>query len=188
MTTRSRSADEFLAAQPSQSAPVNMPLDTDDEMDDDFNVLPSRAASTRDAEEEYRFVPQAQLPEIPVEHGFVGRWVRATFMGQDDTRNISSQMGEGWEPIRASEPGMEDFARRCGFHKSNASTQDLIEVGGLIACKAPEFKIKAREAYYEKLAKGAMRAEDARMYSASPSHTPLEIVERRSVTTRSPDG
>jgi len=189
MTTRSRSADEFLQAQPQANAlPPESRVDIEDEIDDDFENIPSRAASTRDAEENYRFVPQAHLPEIPVEPGFVGRWVRLAFAGEDDSRNMSARMGEGWEPIRADEPGMADFARRCGFHKSNASTQDLIEIGGLVACKAPEFKIRAREDYYERQARGAIRAQDERMFAGSPSHTPLEVVERRSTITRSPDG
>lgn len=156
--------------------------------DEDDSYLLSRDATTRDAEEEYIYTPQAHLPEIKVEDGYVARWVRASIFGTQDAANVSTQMREGWEPLDASDSQYRDLARQCGLHSRNDSTSNLIELGGLIACKMPRAKAEARARFYDQQARNKIRAEDARMRGESNSKMPLAVEERKFRTSTSMDG
>ncbi len=177
-----KTLDELLAEENAISAVDNV-SDTDYE-DDDY--LLSRDATTREAEEEYRYTPQAHLPEIKVENDYVARWVRASIFGAEDAANMSAMLREGWEPLDASQ--YPELARLCGAHKRNDSSSSHIEIGGLIACKMPRYKAEARARYYDQQARQKIKAEDARMRGESNSKMPLGIEERSFRTSTSMDG
>jgi hypothetical protein len=182
--TRKKSLDELLAEENETLA-----LDNVGEVEEeDDSYLLSRDATTRDAEEEYIYTPQAHLPEIKVEDGYVARWVRASIFGAQDAANVSSMLREGWTPLDASDSQYRDLARQCGLHGRNDSTSNLIELGGLIACKMPRAKAEARARYYDQQARNKIRAEDARMRGESNSKMPLAVEERKFRTSTSMDG
>lgn len=177
-----KTLDDFLNAENEATA-----LDTDVELLQDDNTLRlSREDTTRDAEEEEYYTPPEHLPEIKVETGYVARWVRVSTFGQADASNFAAQNQDGWEPISPSEN--PELARRCRFHKSNESNKDLIEIGGLVACKMPQKRAEARARYYDDKAKGAFRAEVQRMQGESNSKLPMGVFEKSFKSSRSLDG
>lgn len=181
--SRKPSLDDFLAEENALND-----IDNTQEGDNDIDVaLLSREATTREAEEEYKYVPPAHLPEIKVEPGYVARWVRVSMLGQSDPNNFAARNHEGWEPISPREN--PDLARQCGFHKSNDSTSDLIEIGGLVACKMLEYKARARQEYYENLSRNAFNEQVVGdMKTNSNSKIRFTVDERNFKSSRSLDG
>ena len=60
-------------------------------------------------------------------------------MGQSDGTHTSRMFREGWEPVKA-----EDHPELMLESDMNSKFVGNIEVGGLLLCKAPEEKMKAR--------------------------------------------
>ena len=177
-----KSLDELLAEE-NEINELDNSFDIDD--DEDIALLP-REATTREAEEEYTYTPPAHLPEIKVGPDYVARWVRVTMAGQSDPNNFAARSHEGWEPI--SPKDNPELAMRCGFHKSNDSTSDLIEIGGLIACKMPKYKAEARQRFYENQARNAFNEQVADMKSKAGKGLKFDVDERSFKSSRSLDG
>lgn len=176
-----KTLDELLGAEIPQ-----LPIDNTNEfgdIDEDYSL--PREATTREAEEEYKYVPPAHLPEIKVGSDFVAHWVRVSMTGQDDAANFAARSQEGWIPIDpADDP---DLARRCSFHKRNDSNSSLIEIGGLVACKMPKHMAKAREDYYERKARMAF-SQQVESELGGDSKLKFDTDERKFTSSRSRDG
>jgi hypothetical protein len=178
-----KTLDELLGANSAEEE-----VDNKNEFgDEDFDYSLPREASTREAEEEYKYVPPSHLPEIQVGHDYVARWVRVSMTGQADAANFAARNQEGWTPIDPAED--PNLARRCGFHKSDDSNSSLIQIGGLVACKMPKKMAQAREDYYEAKARMAFSQHvESDMSNASSSKLKFETDERKFTSSRSLDG
>jgi len=85
-------------------------------------------------------------PECPP--GLRQRWIRYETMGVDDVKNITSQLRQGWELVRADAyPDTNYPAVETGRYKG------FIGVGGLVLARIPEEIAKQRDAHYNKLAR-----------------------------------
>lgn len=83
------------------------------------------------------------LPEPDPMPGYVFRWVRVSTMNNPDPRNVSSKLREGWEPV-----AIQDQPKFKMFSSNKGEYAGLIEVGGLLLCKAHEQMREERTAYY----------------------------------------
>jgi hypothetical protein len=109
--------------------------------------------STQMRQEAWR--PPETLPMPDERPGWKHRYIRISMMGQDDPRNISSKLREGYEPCKAEEyPELMMHATTEGRFKGG------IEVGGLLLCRIPEEFLKQREAYYANQNKTQMESVD----------------------------
>ena len=69
-------------------------------------------------------------------------------MGVDDVKNITSQLRQGWELVRADQyPDTNYPAIETGRYKG------YIGVGGLVLARIPEEIAKQRDAHFKKLAR-----------------------------------
>ena len=83
------------------------------------------------------YVPPTSLPDPTPEPGIAFRWIATHVLGQAETRNVSTKMREGWEPVKAADhPELQMYG--------NAATGN-VEIGGLMLCKCPIEKMQARE-------------------------------------------
>ena len=77
------------------------------------------------------WAPPSSLDAPPAPKGYVHRWIRTEFMGQEDTGNVSKKLREGWEFVRA-----EEIKNTLGDHDfpviRSGTYQGLIGVGGLV--------------------------------------------------------
>lgn len=89
------------------------------------------------------WAPPSLLPDPKPQPGWVFRWVRKSFLGTDDSMNVSTRMREGWEPVK-----LEDHPE-LRLNMGNR-VSGLVEVGGLILCKAPAETMEQRDAYYQR--------------------------------------
>ncbi len=121
--------------------------------------------------------PAATLPEPIKEAGYSYRWVRIAFAGDSDTRNLSSKLREGWEPVRVEEqPQFKLFADPDSRFKDN------IEVGGLLLCKCPTEIVEQRAKYYADMNQAQLESVDNNFMRENDARMPL-FREKKSSTS-----
>ena len=86
-----------------------------------------------------------QTCALPILDGYQFRWVRVAMMGVPDPANMARSRREGWVPCKAADhPEISQDFVAFGL----APSSDLIEIGGLVLCKATVETVQARDAYY----------------------------------------
>lgn len=135
----------------------------------DKQIRTGREIETRTAAERpTRWRPAQLLPEPTPEAGYVFRWIRVSMMGQDDPKNISSSMAEGWEPVKASmHPEIKLFSL------GNSRIPDSIEVGGLVLCKIPAEFMEQRDQHFREKTDKEVNSIDNNLMSLNDPRMPL---------------
>jgi hypothetical protein len=117
------------------------------------------------------------LPQPDKQPGYAYRWVRVSSLGQNDARNVSAKMREGWEPVRIEEQPQFKL-----LVDPNSRFKDNIEVAGLLLCKMPEEMVQQRGEYYAKLTKDQIESVDNSFMRENDPRMPL-YRERKSTTS-----
>jgi hypothetical protein len=121
------------------------------------------------------YVPPNALPDPTPEPGYSYRWIGTHILGQAYPTNVSRQMREGWEPVKAKDhPEL--------MIEGNALTGN-VEIGGLILCKMPTELAQSRKAYYDKQAANQMESVDNSFMRNNDPRMPL-FADRKSTTSR----
>ena len=120
------------------------------------------------------YVPPSNLPDPTPEPGYSYRWVATHVLGQSNPTNVSQKMREGWEPVKASDhPELMLLGNKTGN----------VEIGGLMLCKMPTERVRAREEYYNNQAQAQMDSVDNHYMRNSDPRMPL-FSEKKSYTSR----
>ena len=121
------------------------------------------------------YVPPTSLPDPTPEPGYTYRWVATHVLGQAETRNVSTKMREGWEPVKAADhPELQLYG--------NSATGN-VEIGGLMLCKCATEKMRARDEYYNAQAQTQMDSVDNHFMRNNDPRMPL-FSDRKSTTSR----
>jgi hypothetical protein len=154
---------------------------TDRGLVEDFESAISSARAPRKTREQVErpkvWQPASTLPEPDKQPGYSYRWVRVSTMGQNDARNISSSMREGWEPVR-----IEEQPQFRMMTDPDSRFKDNIEVAGLLLCKIPTDLVHQRNAYYANKNRAQMESVDNNFMRENDSRMPL-FSEKRSTTS-----
>lgn len=124
-----------------------------------------------------QWAPPEILPMPTPQAGVVFRYIRISYMGQNDPTNMSAKLREGWEPVKAA-----DHPELMLQTDPNSRYKDNIEIGGLVLCRAPEELIKQRANYYANIANSQMEAVDNNFMRTEDRRMPL-FNEKRSTTS-----
>lgn len=145
----------------------------------DNRVTAERAPRETRAEAERPKVwqPASTLPEPDKEAGYAYRWIRVASMGQNDPRNISSKLREGWEPVSIKEQPQFQM-----LVDPDSRFKDNIEVAGLLLCKAPEELMRQRKEYFASKNQSQMDSVDNNFMRENDARMPL-FREKRSTTS-----
>ena len=130
-----------------------------------------RTEATRENEtRQVSWKPAHDLPVPEPIDGYGFRWIRVAMMGQPDPANMAKARREGWVPCKAADhPEIsQDFA---AFGLAPAS--DLIEIGGLVLCKAPKEMIQQRDAYYADMTQKQAQSVDNNFLRENDPRMPL---------------
>lgn len=149
-------------------------------IDDIVGELESARVPRQTREETKRvesWAPASTLPEPDKLPGYAYRWVRVSSLGQNDPRNISSKLREGWEPVR-----IEEQPRFKLLVDPDSRFKDNVEVAGLLLCKAPEELMKQRKDYYSRKNQAQMESVDNNFMRENDARMPL-FRERKSTTS-----
>ena len=148
------------------------------------NVADNRVTAERapretraDAERPTVWQPAPTLPEPDNEAGYAYRWIRVASMGQNDPRNISSKLREGWEPVSIKEQPQFQM-----LVDPDSRFKDNIEVAGLLLCKAPEELMRQRKEYFANKNQSQMDSVDNNFMRENDARMPL-FREKRSTTS-----
>jgi len=134
-----------------------------------------RELVTREKEARAVYVPPSTLPDPTPEPGYVYRWIATHVLGQADAPNVSKKMREGWEPVKAEDHPELMLA-------GNAKTGN-VEVGGLMLCKMPVERARARDAYFHQQAQSQMESVDNHYLRNNDPRMPL-FSDRKSSVSR----
>lgn len=130
-----------------------------------------RTEETREKEvRQTSWKPAHDLPVPEPIDGYGFRWVRVAMMGVPDPANMAKARREGWIPCKSADhPEISaDFAA-FGL----APTVDLIEIGGLVLCKAPVETIQARDAYFADFTHKQAQSVDNNLMRESDPRMPI---------------
>ena len=148
------------------------------------NVADNRTSAERapretraEAERPKVWQPASTLPEPDKEAGYAYRWIRVASMGQNDPRNISSKLREGWEPVSIKEQPQFQM-----LVDPDSRFKDNIEVAGLLLCKAPEELMRQRKEYFAAKNQSQMDSVDNNFMRENDARMPL-FREKRSTTS-----
>lgn len=123
--------------------------------------------------------PAHDLPVPDPIDGYVFRWIRVAMMGTPDPANMARARREGWVPCKASEhPEISADFMAFGL----TPTADLIEIGGLVLCKAAKELMDERKAYYADLTLKQAQSVDNNLFRDNDPRMPL-FKEGRSKTS-----
>ncbi len=135
----------------------------------------NRDTKSRDKSARTVYVPPSNLPDPTPDPDYTFRWVATHVLGQPLANNVSLQMRDGYEPVKAVDhPELALFG-------NNASGN--VEIGGLMLCKAPKERIEARDEYYKKQSQNQMDSVDNHFMRNNDPRMPL-FADRKSTTSR----
>ena len=132
-----------------------------------------RELETRDKETRIDYKPPSVLPDPTPDPDYGYRWIATHVFSQANPSHVSKQIREGWEPVKA-----EDHPELMLPANANGN----VEMGGLMLCKMPKEKIKARNDFYQRQAEGWMQSVDNNLMRQSDPRMPL-FNERKSTTS-----
>lgn len=129
-----------------------------------------RAAETRAKEERRKpWRPPSSLDAPPAPDGFKHRWIRTELRGQEDRKNLSNKLREGYELVRADEyPDFEAPTIEDGKHAG------VLAVGGLVLARIPEETVAERSAYFQQRSNDQLAAVDQNMMREN-AHSSMRI-------------
>jgi hypothetical protein len=135
----------------------------------------NRDSKSRDKSARSVYVPPSNLPDPTPDPDYTFRWVATHVLGQPLANNVSLQMRDGYEPVKAVDhPELALFG-------NNASGN--VEIGGLMLCKAPKERVEARSEYYNKQAQNQMDSVDNHFMRNNDPRMPL-FADRKSTSSR----
>lgn len=124
-----------------------------------------------------QWAPAELLPEPDKEPGYAYRWIRVATLNQNDPRNLSGKLREGWEPV-----AVEEQPKFKLLVDPNSRFKDNIEIGGLLLCKTPVEFIEQRNEYIAKQTRAQTEAVDNNLMRQSDPRMPI-FNERKSSTS-----
>ena len=139
------------------------------------NDRSNRDSKSRDKSARTVYVPPSNLPDPTPDPDYTFRWVATHVLGQPLANNVSLQMRDGYEPVKAVDhPELALFGNNANGN---------VEIGGLMLCKAPKERVEARDEYYKKQAQNQMDSVDNHFMRNSDPRMPL-FADRKSTTSR----
>ena len=138
------------------------------------NRLKRELESRETQERPKQWAPAELLPEPDKEAGFAYRWIRVATLNQNDPRNLSAKLREGWEPVR-----IEEQPKFQLLVDPNSRYKDNIEIGGLLLCKTPIEFVQQRNEHYAKQTQAQTDAVDNNLMRQSDPRMPI-FQERKS--------
>jgi hypothetical protein len=127
------------------------------------------------------WAPPSSLDAPPAPKGYVHRWIRTEFMGQEDTGNVSKKLREGWEFVRA-----EEIKNTLGDHDfpviHEGKHAGLIGIGGLVLARISSGILANTSTYYKNKTKGQIEAVDNDVLREQRPEMPINIDRQSRVT------
>ena len=135
----------------------------------------SRSSQTRDKTAKRQpWRPPSRLDAPAPPDGFQYRWIRAEIMGQEDKKNVSSRIREGYELVRLEELGDFDAPTI-----EDGKNEGVVAVGGLLLAKIPTEIADERKAYFANQTSDQQKAVDNSLLREQHPSMPIDNPNRQ---------
>jgi|TARA_R110000868_G_C10559088_1_gene736689 hypothetical protein len=135
----------------------------------------SRSSQTRDRTAKRQpWRPPSRLDAPAPPDGFQYRWIRAEIMGQEDKKNVSSRIREGYELVRLEELGDFDAPTI-----EDGKNEGVVAVGGLLLAKIPTEIADERKAYFANQTSDQQKAVDNSLLREQHPSMPIDNPNRQ---------
>jgi len=135
----------------------------------------SRSSQTRDKTAKRQpWRPPSRLDAPTPPDGFQYRWIRAEIMGQEDKKNVSSRIREGYELVRLEELGDFDAPTI-----EDGKNEGVVAVGGLLLAKIPVEIAEERKAYFANQTSDQQKAVDNSLMREQHPSMPIDNPNRQ---------
>ena len=125
--------------------------------------------------------PVRKLETPPPPPGYTYRWIRAEIVGQEDRKNVSSRLSEGFDLVRSEE--LEDSDQDRFDSVQQGKHAGVVARGGLLLAKIPNETREERNSYYAARAQTQQDAVDNDLMKESDPNSPILNPERSSKVT-----
>ena len=147
----------------------------------DLNRTPRSADTRAKTEARQPWSPPSTLDTPPAPEGYTYRWIRAEIVGQEDRKNITSRLSEGFDLVRSDELDSSDQDRFDTLQQGKHA--GVVARGGLLLAKIPNETREERNSYYANRAKTQQDAVDNDMMKESDPSSPMLNPQRSSKVT-----
>ena len=147
----------------------------------DLNRTPRSADTRADKVARKPWSPPSTLDTPPAPEGYTYRWIRAEIVGQEDRKNITSRLSEGFDLVRSDELDSSDQDRFDTLQQGKHA--GVVSRGGLLLAKIPNETREERNSYYANRAKTQQDAVDNDMMKESDPSSPMLNPQRSSKVT-----
>ena len=147
----------------------------------DLNRTPRSADTRADKVARKPWSPPSTLDTPPAPEGYTYRWIRAEIVGQEDRKNITSRLSEGFDLVRSDELHTSDQDRFDTLQQGKHA--GVVARGGLLLAKIPNETREERNSYYANRAKTQQDAVDNDMMKESDPSSPMLTPQRSSKVT-----
>ncbi len=147
----------------------------------DLNRTPRSADTRADKVARKPWSPPSTLDTPPAPEGYTYRWIRAEIVGQEDRKNITSRLSEGFDLVRSDELHTSDQDRFDTLQQGKHA--GVVARGGLLLAKIPNETREERNSYYANRAKTQQDAVDNDMMKESDPSSPMLNPQRSSKVT-----
>ncbi len=124
------------------------------------------------------WVRPSSLEAPPPRPGMAQRWIRITVRGEDDPRNVSMRMREGWQP-RKPDTISEDF---LGLGSQAGLSEGRYIVDDLMLCEMPQERYEMRQDYFRRETEQQMMAVETDLEDAQVPGHPIQKTHKSSVS------
>ena len=147
----------------------------------DLNRTPRSADTRADKVARKPWSPPSTLDTPPAPEGYTYRWIRAEIVGQEDRKNITSRLSEGFDLVRSDELHTSDQDRFDTLQQGKHA--GVVARGGLLLAKIPNETREERNSYYAQRAKTQQDAVDNDLMKESDPSSPMLTPQRSSKVT-----
>ena len=145
------------------------------------NRTPRSADNRANNEARKPWSPPSTLDTPPAPEGYTYRWIRAEIVGQEDRKNISSRLSEGFDLVRSDE--LDDVNTDLFDTIQQGKHAGVVARGGLLLAKIPNETREERNSYFAKRAQTQQDAVDNDLMRESDPSSPILNPERKSKVT-----
>ena len=147
----------------------------------DLNRTPRSADTRADKVARKPWSPPSTLDTPPAPEGYTYRWIRAEIVGQEDRKNVTSRLSEGFDLVRSDELHASDQDRFDTLQQGKHA--GVVARGGLLLAKIPNETREERNSYYAKRAQTQQDAVDNDLMRESDPSSPMLKPQRSSKVT-----
>ena len=147
----------------------------------DLNRTPRSADTRADKVARKPWSPPSTLDTPPAPEGYTYRWIRAEIVGQEDRKNVTSRLSEGFDLVRSDELHTSDQDRFDTLQQGKHA--GVVARGGLLLAKIPNETREERNSYYAQRAKTQQDAVDNDLMKESDPSSPMLTPQRSSKVT-----